>query len=85
MAVTMKNGVFRDVVPCGFIMTPSPCKVMIIVYSAFKSVSYRLILFLVRVISCTLKMETTRSSETSVYNKPTWRHIPEDDILNIRS
>jgi hypothetical protein len=22
-----------------------------------------------------------RSSETSVYNKSTWRHIPEDDIV----
>jgi hypothetical protein len=39
------------------------------------------ILFLSRVISSTLKMEVTRSSETSVYNKPTWRHIPEDGIL----
>jgi hypothetical protein len=26
-------------------------------------------------------MEATRSSETSVYNKPTRRHIPEDSIL----
>jgi hypothetical protein len=26
-------------------------------------------------------MEVTRSSETSVYNKPTQRHIPEDGIL----
>jgi hypothetical protein len=25
-------------------------------------------------------MEVTRSSETSVYNKPTRRHIPEDNI-----
>jgi hypothetical protein len=33
--------------------------------------------------SSTLKMETRRSSETSVYNKPTWRHIPEDGILHI--
>jgi hypothetical protein len=28
-------------------------------------------------ISSTLKMDATRSSETSVYNKPTRRHIPE--------
>jgi hypothetical protein len=33
-------------------------------------------------ISSTLKMEATRSSETSVYNKPTQRHIPEDGILH---
>jgi hypothetical protein len=29
----------------------------------------------------TLKMEATRSSETSVYNKPTQRQIPEGSIL----
>jgi hypothetical protein len=28
-------------------------------------------------------MEATCSSETSVYNKPTRRHIPEDDIIDI--
>jgi hypothetical protein len=27
-------------------------------------------------------MEATRFSETSVYNKPTRRHIPEDGILH---
>jgi hypothetical protein len=43
------------------------------------SVSYLLTLFLPRVISSTLKMVTTYSSETSVYNKPTRRHIPETD------
>jgi hypothetical protein len=46
------------------------------------SVCYRLTLFLTRIISSTLKMETTRSSETSVYNKPTQRHIPENSILH---
>jgi hypothetical protein len=29
-------------------------------------------------------MEATRSSETSVYDKPTHRHIPEQGILQIR-
>jgi hypothetical protein len=29
----------------------------------------------------TLKMEATRSSETSVHTRSTWRHITEDDIL----
>jgi hypothetical protein len=33
------------------------------------------------VISSTLKMETTLSSETPVYNKRTQRNIPEDGIL----
>jgi hypothetical protein len=27
-------------------------------------------------------MEATRSSEMSVYNKPTWCHIPEDGVLH---
>jgi hypothetical protein len=43
---------------------------------------YRLRLFLAHIISSILKMETTRSSETSHYNKPTLRHIPEDGILH---
>jgi hypothetical protein len=28
-------------------------------------------------------MEATRSCETSVYNKPTQRYIPEDGILQV--
>jgi hypothetical protein len=35
------------------------------------------------VISSTLKMETTRSSETSIC-KPTQRYIPEDGILQLK-
>jgi hypothetical protein len=31
-------------------------------------------------VTSTLKMEATCSSETSVYIKPTWRHILEDGI-----
>jgi hypothetical protein len=31
--------------------------------------------------SSTLKMEVIRSSETSVDTIPTWRHIPQDSIL----
>jgi hypothetical protein len=38
-------------------------------------------LFLPRIISSALNMEATRSSETSVYNKFTQRHIPENRIL----
>jgi hypothetical protein len=39
-----------------------------------------LTLFIAHIISSTLKMEAIRSSETSVYNKPMQRHIPEDTI-----
>jgi hypothetical protein len=42
--------------------------------------SNRPTLFLVRVISSVLKLEATRSSETSVYNKQTRRHILESGI-----
>jgi hypothetical protein len=49
--------------------------------SCIQSVSKRLTVFLAQVISSTLKMEATHSSETSVYNKHTRRHIAEDGIL----
>jgi hypothetical protein len=32
----------------------------------------------------TLKMEAIRSSEISVHTRSTWRHIPDDSILQIR-
>jgi hypothetical protein len=113
-AVIMKNAVFWDVAPCGFIMNrcfgrlcchhlqgrinhageeiptvgltfPQPKVPMLSVpANCSQSVSYRLTLFLVRVISSTLKMDMTRSSETSVYNKPTRRHIPKDRVLHIQ-
>jgi hypothetical protein len=35
-----------------------------------------------RIASSTLKMEATRSSETSVHTRSTRRHIPEDGILH---
>jgi hypothetical protein len=46
-----------------------------------QSVSNRLRLFLASVISSTQKMKATRSSETSVYNKPKRSHIQEDGTL----
>jgi hypothetical protein len=30
-----------------------------------------------------LKMEATRSSETSVLTRPIWRHVPDDGMLHI--
>jgi hypothetical protein len=47
-----------------------------------QSVSNRLTLSFSRILSSTLKMEATRSSETSIYNKPTRCHIPEDGSLH---
>jgi hypothetical protein len=47
-----------------------------------QSVSNYQTLFFAHVISFNLKIEATRSSETSVYNKPTRRHIQEDNIVH---
>jgi hypothetical protein len=47
------------------------------------SVSYSLTLFFARVLSSTLKIEATRSSETAVYIKPARRHVPEDGIFKM--
>jgi hypothetical protein len=41
--------------------------------------------FIARFMSSTLKMEATNTSETSAYIKPTLRHIPEKDILQVIS
>jgi hypothetical protein len=49
-----------------------------------QSVSYRLTLFFARFISSTLKIEATRFSETSVYNKPARHNISEYGILRSR-
>jgi hypothetical protein len=67
----MMDAVKWDVAPSGFIINhcsgvPSDCN---------QSLGNRLTVFLARVISSALKMEETRSSETPVYNKPTWRYI----------
>jgi hypothetical protein len=60
---------------------PPPHKVPSEPPNCSQSVSNRLTLFLACVISSTLKMEAKCYSETSVYNKSTRCHIPEDCIL----
>jgi hypothetical protein len=64
----------------------SPCQSFLSVSSVppncRQSVSYCLIFYLSLVMSSLLNMEATRSCETSVYNKPTRRHVPEDGILH---
>jgi hypothetical protein len=49
----------------------------------YKKQRTRPTLFLARVISSAPMMEATRPSETSVYNKPTRSHIPEDGVLQL--
>jgi hypothetical protein len=48
-----------------------------------ESIKNRLILFLARVFCSTLKIEVRYSSETSGYNEPRLRHIPEDGIVQV--
>jgi hypothetical protein len=88
--VTVKNAVFWDMEPCGLIINRfgGTCRLHLQgrrnnarEESVGRLITCCLTLFLSRVISSTLKMEATRSSETSVYNKPTRCHISEDGIL----
>jgi hypothetical protein len=72
----MKNAFFWDVSPCGLI------EIYVSEERVASIFSNRLTLFLACVISSTLEMEATRSSETSVYSKRTRRHIPGDGILH---
>jgi hypothetical protein len=88
----MKNAVFSEVAPGGFMINRrfrGMCRLHLqgrrkkrewgkVLHGNY----YHLTLFLARVISSTLKMEATCSSETSVYNKPTWHRIAEDSILH---
>jgi hypothetical protein len=62
-----ENAAFCNVAPCGFIISRR---------------LYHLTRFLAHIIYSTLKMQTTRSAETPIYNKPTRHHIPESDILH---
>jgi hypothetical protein len=74
-AVTMKNAVFWDVAPCRSSVNRrfgGTCHLHI-QCSSLADFS-------------TLKMEATRSSETSVqFTRSTRRHIPEDGILHLLS
>jgi hypothetical protein len=70
-AVTMSNVVFWNLALCG------PCKK--------QTVGNDLTFFLSGVYFSTPKIETTCSSETSVFTRSTRRHIQQDTLLMLKS
>jgi hypothetical protein len=74
--VTMKNGVFWDVTPCG---SCKNCGIS----SQRASVVITAYVVPVSPILISLLIEALRYPETSVRTRATRRYIPEDGILNI--
>jgi hypothetical protein len=75
----LRLAAFWDVAPCGFIINqPFGRTCRQVPPKCSQSASYHLMPFLDRVISSTLKMEATHSSEMSIS-----RSIPENGIKNI--
>jgi hypothetical protein len=67
----MKNAALWDVAPCGFTIN------RLFERTCIPHLQVRI---LARVISSTINMGVSCSPETSVYNKPTLRHIPEGSV-----
>jgi hypothetical protein len=79
----MRNDVFWDVVGCLAINDVSGE----FVTSIYVGVVYFSLLVTTNavyslLIHSTLQLEVTRSSETSIITRPTWSHIPNDEILH---
>jgi hypothetical protein len=79
-----KGGIEAEIGMGGFAVHSEAQRASLGFTSAFRALLtvFSLTLFLDRIISSTLKMEATPFSETSVNNKSTWCHIPQDGILH---
>jgi hypothetical protein len=80
IAVTMKNAVFWDVAPCRSCVNRRFEGTYHLHLQGPQSTATYSLRFLSRRFFY-LKMEVTRSSETSVHTRSTRRHVPEDGIL----
>jgi hypothetical protein len=83
-AVTMKNAVFWDVVPCRSCVNRR-LGGMYRLHLQGRKIGERgtsVSKWLQLADFCTLKMEAIRSFETSVHTRSTRRHIPEDGIFH---
>jgi hypothetical protein len=71
----MKNPVFWNATPCDFCTNRASCLLQLLVTAnvVVSSPSFS-----------TLMMEAIRSSETSVFTRAAWSHIPEEGILILK-
>jgi hypothetical protein len=89
MAVTMKNAIFWDFMPCGSCKNQHFRGISTFIIRVTRTVflrSMRWLLVTANIhsspILVTLMMEALNSSETLALTRTTWRNIPEDDILH---